>query len=269
MPMSPRLLRPRAASGFDPRSIAGLSMWLDAADRSTVLNSVSPDAQAATGQTVRRWVGKSGSGFNADQTTGVNQPVLSSSGITFDGVNDKLDFSSTALGVLRNRSYAACFACYSWASLPTAAAGVFTFSRDINSASRLAIFGGLTSGKLSMAARRLDSEGAIVATSSSDAPTSAFIHSAIANFSAATLTQRINGVVDGTGTLPSAGSTSDTDSALARIGQAAAFAGDPAVTNQPAAITMREILVYTSALSSSQVSTIERYLAARHGVSIT
>jgi hypothetical protein len=31
MPMNPRLLRPRA-SGFDPRSISGLALWLDAAD---------------------------------------------------------------------------------------------------------------------------------------------------------------------------------------------------------------------------------------------
>jgi hypothetical protein len=35
MPMSPRLLRPRA-TGFDPRSISGLALWLDAADSSTL-----------------------------------------------------------------------------------------------------------------------------------------------------------------------------------------------------------------------------------------
>lgn len=36
MPMSPRLLRPRAAGGFDPRTIAGLEWWIDAADSASV-----------------------------------------------------------------------------------------------------------------------------------------------------------------------------------------------------------------------------------------
>ena len=36
MPMSPRLLRPRAASGFTPKAISGLSAWYDASVASSV-----------------------------------------------------------------------------------------------------------------------------------------------------------------------------------------------------------------------------------------
>ncbi len=35
MPMSPRLLRPRA-TGFNPKSISGLKLWLDVANTSSL-----------------------------------------------------------------------------------------------------------------------------------------------------------------------------------------------------------------------------------------
>lgn len=76
---------------FDPRSISGLMGWWDAADNSTVLNSISPNSQAADGETVRRWLDKSGSGRHLDQTTASNQPLFSADGyLSFDGVNDSL-----------------------------------------------------------------------------------------------------------------------------------------------------------------------------------
>lgn len=67
MPMSPRLLRPRA-SGFNPKTIADLAGWWDANDSSTItLNST----------TVSEWKDKSGNGRHATQATAANQPVYS------------------------------------------------------------------------------------------------------------------------------------------------------------------------------------------------
>jgi hypothetical protein len=67
MAMSPRLLRP-LATGFNPRSIAGLSGWWDADDASTItLNST----------TVSEWRDKSGNGRHATQATAANQPTYS------------------------------------------------------------------------------------------------------------------------------------------------------------------------------------------------
>lgn len=80
-----RVLKPRA-SGFNPKSIAGLAFWLDASDSSTITT--------ATG--VSQWRDKSANAYAFTQSTGNNQPALTSAGqngrntITFDGSSDKL-----------------------------------------------------------------------------------------------------------------------------------------------------------------------------------
>lgn len=86
MPMNQRLLRPRQ-TGFNPRSISGLALWLDAADASTITRD----------QGVSAWRDKSGSGGGTKQfaqITGNNQPATGSATmngrnvIVFDGVDD-------------------------------------------------------------------------------------------------------------------------------------------------------------------------------------
>ena len=93
MAISPRLLRPRA-SGFSPKSIAGLSLWLDASDASTItLNGATA---------VSEWRDKSANKFAVSQATANNQPALSGTirgrpCIEFDGVNDYLFSDGTGL----------------------------------------------------------------------------------------------------------------------------------------------------------------------------
>jgi hypothetical protein len=71
MPMSPRLLRPRASGGFNPRSISGLALWLDAADSASVtLNSGN----------VSEWRDKSGNSRHFAQSTAANQPAYVAAG---------------------------------------------------------------------------------------------------------------------------------------------------------------------------------------------
>jgi len=83
MAMSPRLLRPRA-TGFDPKSISGLALWLDASDSSSYT--------IATG--VSEWRDKSGNNRTFSQSTGNNQPTVAANAqngktaFTFDGTND-------------------------------------------------------------------------------------------------------------------------------------------------------------------------------------
>lgn len=85
MAMNPKLLRPRA-SGFNPKSITGLQLWLDAADSSTI----------TTGTGVSEWRDKSATGSKWAQTTGNNQPATGTQTlngknvIVFDGSNDSL-----------------------------------------------------------------------------------------------------------------------------------------------------------------------------------
>lgn len=85
MAMNPKLLRPRA-TGFNPKSITGLQLWLDAADSSTI----------TTGTGVSEWRDKSATGSKWAQTTGNNQPATGTQTlngknvIAFDGSNDSL-----------------------------------------------------------------------------------------------------------------------------------------------------------------------------------
>ena len=79
-----------SVSAFDPTSIDGLALWLDAADTSTVTLD--------TGVSV--WADKSGNGRNASQSTGNNQPIYTAGGLngknvlTFDGTNDTMPTAS-------------------------------------------------------------------------------------------------------------------------------------------------------------------------------
>jgi len=90
MSMSPRLLRPRA-TGFNPRSIPGLALWLDASDSSSYT--------IATG--VSEWRDKSGNERTFSQSTGNNQPTVSANAqngktaLTFDGTNDSFSGPAT------------------------------------------------------------------------------------------------------------------------------------------------------------------------------
>jgi hypothetical protein len=63
--MNPRLLRPKA-SGFDPKSIAGLQVWLDGNDLSTF---------TFNGSTVSEWRDKSGGNRHFSQATALRQPA--------------------------------------------------------------------------------------------------------------------------------------------------------------------------------------------------
>ena len=82
MAMNPRLLRPRA-SGFNPKSISGLSLWLDASDASTI---------TLNGSNVSEWRDKSGGSPNASQATAASQPAYTSSAING---RPAVDFNST------------------------------------------------------------------------------------------------------------------------------------------------------------------------------
>jgi len=90
MAMNNRTLRP-IASGFNPKSIAGLVQWLDASDTSTLTLS---------GSSVTTWADKSPQGMNATQTTANNQPTTTTvngkTAVLFDGVNDLMTFTGVS-----------------------------------------------------------------------------------------------------------------------------------------------------------------------------
>lgn len=82
MAMNPRLLRPRAGGAFTPKSIAGLALWLDGSDSTTM---------TLNGSTVSEWRDKSGNLRHATQATAASQPTFAAnhrnglSALTWDG----------------------------------------------------------------------------------------------------------------------------------------------------------------------------------------
>lgn len=94
MAMSPRLLRP-LASGFNPKSLGTLALWLDGADRSRMFSDDAGTTLSADDGQVAVYKEKA-NGYNLAQTTANNRPLVRSaflngkSVLEFDGSNDRL-----------------------------------------------------------------------------------------------------------------------------------------------------------------------------------
>jgi hypothetical protein len=93
MAMNPRLLRP-LASGFNPKSIAGLRLWLDADDSSTI---------TLNGSDVSEWRDKSGNNRHASQETASFQPAFTSNALNG---RSALTFGSGGVKLLETTSFA-------------------------------------------------------------------------------------------------------------------------------------------------------------------
>jgi hypothetical protein len=125
MPLSPRTLRP-ASSGFNPRQISGLALWLDGADTSSLyttdagpVTAVSSPTEisgcvlwldgadnatiTASGGLVSQWTDKSASGAVL-QASGSARPTLSSTG--FNG-RQALVFNGTSTNMASASAYTA------------------------------------------------------------------------------------------------------------------------------------------------------------------
>lgn len=84
MPMNPKLLRPKASGGFNPKQISNLALWLDGNDASSL---------TLVSSAVSEWKDKA-SGNVFAQTTANNRPTLTTingkTALAFDGSNDTL-----------------------------------------------------------------------------------------------------------------------------------------------------------------------------------
>ena len=102
MAMNPRLLVPRA-TGFNPKSISGLALWLDATDSTTTIAD----------QGISTWNDKSGFGRNFSQSTGNNQPTVSTlngkRALSFNGTSAQMTLTGVACSALVDATGAASF----------------------------------------------------------------------------------------------------------------------------------------------------------------
>lgn len=85
-----------APSGFNPKSLSGLEMWLDASVTTSLYDATSGGSTPANGSGVARWEDQSGNGRNVTQSTANNRPTRSTSArngldcLSWDGTNDGL-----------------------------------------------------------------------------------------------------------------------------------------------------------------------------------
>lgn len=81
MPMNARLLRPRAAGGFNPKTISGLAAWWDASKTASLAQNSNGTVAVSNGDPVAYWADLSGNGKHMTQPTNGLRPTLASSGI--------------------------------------------------------------------------------------------------------------------------------------------------------------------------------------------
>lgn len=92
MPLSPRLLRPRASAtstGFDPRSLGSMHLWLSA---------------AVNGNAGTTWADLSGNGRNATKVNSPTYDTANGGAVQFDGVDDHITVASVTDSLVSSTS---------------------------------------------------------------------------------------------------------------------------------------------------------------------
>jgi hypothetical protein len=131
-----------SAPVFTPTTISGLQLWLDASDSSTLFDATAGGNLVTTdGAVVARWADKSGNNRHATQTTANARPLLKTSikngrnVLRFDGANDSLWSSSWNLTLTQQTVFAVFRS--TWSGVTANYARIFTqsdASKDYQSA---------------------------------------------------------------------------------------------------------------------------------------
>lgn len=233
MPLSPRLLRPRAAAStaFDPRSIANLAAWYNASDTASLT--------LETG--VRQWSDLSGNGRHLAQTTLNNQPAVATSAINsrpaldFDGSNDSLSATFTLSQPVR---------IFCVGNLRAAGSQTQLFDGTANNTMRLYVN---TATEVAMFA-----SGNLPATVAS--VTGWFVWECVFNGASSSLIR--NGTTLASG---NAGSSVPGGLRLAVLG-----GGTSNFTN----CQIAEVVLYSRAITASEASSVRSYLGGKYAITV-
>lgn len=252
MAMSPRLLRPMA-TGFNPKSISGLKLWLDAANTSSL---------TFNGSTISQMNDLSGNNFHATQGTANNQPTYQATGFngkptlffdTSDSVTSSATIADYLLTPTTSPTFVAVMACY---MQTLANNGSIVFGSDSQTNGRVYFsshFGGST-----MIYDTVNATGGRLSAGGQDDTGWTTPHILTVYRIGAVMSVRRNGV-EIVGKTNASGNYSSTTAKL-QIGKC-----DQASFNQ---MYVSEWVSYASGLSSSQIATIERGLGKKWGVTV-
>lgn len=255
------VIRRQGGGGFDPLSISGLKLWLDANDPATLFQDSGLTTPAtADADPVGGWKDKSGNNNHATQAVAGDRGTLKlaiQNGlpiVRFDGTSDSLELSGAGLDILKNVAGATLFAAFKG----TAADARFVLSFETNASGTLRAGLAIKTAGLDYraAGRTLDADTAGAAGGGTLANV---WHTLVGwfDYTNGDIYAFLDGAQLATSstTVISNGNTSNTSSALAQVGALAAvqfFPGDVA-----------EVLVYTSALSVANRQAVESYLNSK------
>jgi hypothetical protein len=261
-PMNPRLLVPRA-TGFNPKSISGLALWLDAADGSTLFqNSDGTTPATATSDPVGYWRDKSGNNRHATQATAGSRPTLGSQNgrkaLVANGTSHEMALTNAG-DVVRNKPGATMIAVLvpnTVASIRTAA--FWSVGTSAGARSLLQF----NNAELRAGGRRLDADSFDSATGGTIVANQPIVAVARLDYANANAIAYSNSVPFATDTsFLTAGLTSDTASQAAAImnstGGSLFYSG-----------TFAELLTYDRALTDSERRKIELHLARKWGITL-
>jgi hypothetical protein len=238
---------------FSPASLPGLAAWYDASDSSTVLTTVSPDVPASNGQTVRRWLDKSGNNRHLEQVNIVQQPTYSGGLLSLNGSSQFWDMLNIA-DIMGDKAQVYVF---SVCQNPTGATGVLVaFSPPSNSFFPVV---GPTASYASLRRRQADANIEPIGPGIGGARLNLNLHDAWLSFSSGNARLFTNGVggtqLNFTG---GAGNSEDVATTVARVGASGSgalhYAG-----------TINEILIITSPLTLTEILATRRYLQRKWG----
>jgi hypothetical protein len=237
---------------------SALALWLDADDAATI---------TLNGSTVSQWNDKSGNARNVSQATSANQPTRTASGLngkpvlTFDGADWLFNANPGAL--LRNVAGGTVAAVLNYTNNSTQRLPIAAMN-GTGATTRMAVALQNT-GRTNIISRRLDAEGAST-VSSPPAYTNGtnVIQVGVARYSDGALDQFINGSAGGTGSFPSSGNSSDTNSATLVIGGTSSDGGVTLVNQMLGFVG--EAVYTNSALSTADRQRLEGYLAWKWGL---
>jgi hypothetical protein len=237
--------------------MSGLKVWLQA-----------DSLGLSDGTAVSSWTDISGNGFNAAQATGGQQPVFKTAIrngkpiVRFDGTDDVLGLSGSALGIFNNIGGGTVFVVCSDTNNAAGAAGHYSvvFSSG-TTGNRIVLLTKETVSQISSKGKRLDADANIFST----ATYSAGFHVLTANADWSGNSNQL--FVDGVGATATAysggGNTSATNSVFAGVGAntavgANAFPGDIA-----------EVLVFNRVLTATERNQVHGYLGSKYNIAVT
>jgi hypothetical protein len=208
---------------------AAFGVWLDPSDLTTMFTERT-GASATTQASIDGPVGtvrNKGTigGYWTSPDNDSKRPTLRSSGGKFwlecDATNDALNGDATILAYLKNRSRAIISVGVKFAANPTVQHVIFTWTVNGASNARAGIYAGVTSNKFSAIGRRLDADGSGTVTGTANVGTTNHVVTGYYLWESKTASLYVDGVSDASNTnWQTVGTTSNTNSALASVGDA-------------------------------------------------